>query len=94
MKLLARIAAGIVFILWGAAGLVLFFYYWEVLTTWLGAILGTLVAFVVSPGVFVFPFVYWIVQRTFPIFYFELLGVCAGCTIIFGLLLLASGDLN
>jgi hypothetical protein len=67
---------GLFFLAGIIAGLILFFYYWMVLCGWLGRGLGTLVAVFVAPGVVVFPFVYWVIQGAFPIFYFELLGVC------------------
>jgi len=85
MRLVAKIAGSIFFIFWMLASLILFFDYWQVLTSWLGAILGSIVAFLASPGVFLFPFVYWLVQGAFPVFYFELLAVCAGSALISGL---------
>ena len=38
---------------------------------WLGA-LGGLIGLVTSPGVVVFPFIYWAVEHEFPVLYFAL----------------------
>jgi hypothetical protein len=62
------------FIVTCLATLTLFFYYWTVLTGWLGSILGTIVAVLASPAVVIFPLAYWLVQGAFPMFYFELFG--------------------
>ncbi len=82
MKRISKIGAIVFFVIWVLAGLVEFFYYWQVMTSWLGTILGSLVAFLASPGVFVFPLIYWFVQGVFPTFYFEVLGVCLGSGVI------------
>ena len=95
MKWLTKIVAGLLYGICLLASLVLFFYYWHVLTNWLGGILGTIAAFVVAPGVIVFPVVYWLIQRVFPTFYFELLGVSIGSAVIGALLWsLGSDDSN
>jgi hypothetical protein len=86
MRLVVKLIGGLFFAIWLLASLVLFFYYWAVLSAWLGGLLGSIVAFVAAPGVFLFPLVYWLVEGTFPTFYFELLGVCLGSAIIGGLL--------
>jgi len=62
-------------LLWVPASLVLYFYYWLVLASWLGGGLGAVVALVAAPGFLVFPLIYWIVQGTFPALYFLLIGV-------------------
>ncbi len=59
-----------------SAGLVLFFFYWSALTHWLGGFFGSVVALAVSPGVVVFPLIYWFVEGAFPGSYFLLLGAC------------------
>ncbi len=82
MKFLARGIGIVFFVVSILASLVLFFYYCVVLRTWLGGFLGTLVAIFTSPSVFVFPFVYWLVERAFPVFYFELLGICFGSLMV------------
>lgn len=86
MRHVTKLIAGLFFTIWVLTSLVLFFYYWQVLTVWLGSILGSLVALFAAPGVFVFPLIYWLVQGAFPTFYFELLGVCFISAIIGGVL--------
>jgi hypothetical protein len=84
MKSVAKLFGGLFFMAWLVASLALFFYYWNILTNWLGGFLGTVVALLTAPGVFVFPLIYWFVQRAFPTFYFELLGVCVVSAIVAG----------
>jgi len=86
MKVLAKFVGGVFFAVWILAGLILFFYYWQVLTGWLGGILGNLVMIFTAPGVVVFPLVYWFVQGAFPTFYFELLGIGLGSAMLSSLL--------
>jgi len=38
--------------------------------TWWGGVLGFLGSLVFSPGVVIFPIVYWIVEHHFPVLYF------------------------
>ena len=76
MKLIGRFLGVFCLIAWVLTSLVLLFYYWEVLTGWLGGLIGTFVVLVAAPGAFVFPLIYWFVQGAFPVFYFELLGAC------------------
>jgi hypothetical protein len=84
MKLLAKLLGAVFYALWLLTGIILFYYYWTVLDAWIGSVLGTVLAIFTSPGVFLFPIVYWIVERQFPIFYFELLGVGLVCLILGG----------
>jgi hypothetical protein len=74
VKHILRIIAVIFFVFSFALSCVLFFYYWLTLSAWLGRVLGLIVAILVTPGAFVFPLVYWVVERAFPVFYFELLA--------------------
>jgi hypothetical protein len=75
MKSVAKLFGGLFFMAWLVASFALFFCYWDVLTKWLGGLLGTVITLFAAPGVFVFPLIYWFVQGAFPTFYFELLGV-------------------
>jgi len=59
---------------WIGSSVVLWFFYLAALTDWLGYF-GTVLAFIVAPGVAVFPVVYWIVEGHFPVLYFALMGV-------------------
>jgi len=56
------------------------------MTKWLGT-LGSILAFVISPGFIIFPAIYWYVEGHFPTLYFILLGVGIVCMIISGLLI-------
>jgi len=44
------------------------------MSSWLG-ILGTILSFIIIPGLIVFPIIYWIVEGVFPTLYFILWGV-------------------
>jgi hypothetical protein len=61
-------------ILYWGSGILTFIFWLVALQGWLG-FLGVILAFVLTPGVVVFPFVYWIVEGVFPTFYFILWGV-------------------
>jgi hypothetical protein len=86
MKLLAKIVGGFFGIAMMVSSILLWFYWWFFLEDWLGFILGTIAALVLSPGVIVFPLIYWFVKRAFPTFYFELLAVSAVSALILGVL--------
>ncbi len=85
MRSVAKLIGRLFFAIWLLASALLFFGYWEILTHWLGQILGSVVALCAAPWVFVFPLLYWIVQGAFPTFYFELLGVCVVSAVVAGL---------
>lgn len=53
---------------------------------WWGGI-GILASFILTPGVVIFPIVFWIVEHHFPILYFLTWAVG-----IFGLILMAASD--
>jgi hypothetical protein len=84
MKSVAKLFGGLFFMAWLVASFALFFSYWDVLTNWLGGVLGTVVALFAAPGVFVFPLIYWVARGAFPTFYFELLGVCVVSAVFAG----------
>jgi hypothetical protein len=62
------------FTYWGS-GLLLFLFWIGTLMDWLGGIFGFLLGIILSPGLVVFPFVYWIVEGIFPINYFIIWGI-------------------
>jgi hypothetical protein len=82
MRAIGRVIGFLTFLL---AGLLLFFFYWSALISWLGGFLGSIVAFIVAPGIVIFPLVYWFIEGIFPVFYFILLGVGFGAALLFGL---------
>jgi hypothetical protein len=54
MKSVAKLFGGSFFMAWLVASFALFFSYWDVLTNWLGGVLGTVVALFAAPGVLCF----------------------------------------
>ena len=60
--------------LWIGSGLLLFFYWFLAMGHWLGLI-GSILAFLVAPGVVIFPIVFWIVEGIFPTTYFVYWGI-------------------
>ena len=62
------------YLMWFGAGLLMFFFWITTMGEWLG-FFGTILALVISPGLVVFPIVFWIVEKTFPMFYFIVWGI-------------------
>ncbi|EKD65111.1 MAG: hypothetical protein ACD_50C00185G0001 [uncultured bacterium] len=61
------------YILWIGAGLLMFVFWLSAMSKWLG-FLGTILAFVLSPGLVIFPIIFWAVEGVFPTFYFFVWG--------------------
>lgn len=61
-------------ILWMGSGLLMFIFWLITMSNWLG-FLGTILAFVLSPGLVIFPIIFWIVEGVFPTFYFIVWGI-------------------
>lgn len=68
MRTVIRLVGLAVF--WGA-GVLMWFFYIGALRDWLG-FLGIVLGIAIMPGALLFPFVYWIVEQTFPTQYFIL----------------------
>jgi hypothetical protein len=108
MKFLGRLTGGLFGVVSVLAGLWLVSDYWQIWTDWLLGIFGAwgffgawlayslaaIIAFATAPSIVVFPLIYWFAEGAFPTFYFELLGVCVGSSLIGGLLWWAGGDSN
>ena len=60
--------------MWIGAGILMFIFWLTAMHNWLG-FFGTILAFVLSPGLVIFPIVFWIVEGVFPAFYFIVWGV-------------------
>lgn len=60
--------------MWIISGLLLFVFWIGAMKVWLG-VLGIILAFVLTPGVVIFPIVYWFVEGVFPTTYFILWGL-------------------
>lgn len=66
------------------SGIWQFIYWFAAMSKWLGFI-GTILAFVLSPGLVIFPFIFWLVEGVFPAFYFILWGIGIIGMIIIGI---------
>lgn len=62
------------YLLWIGAGILMFIFWLMAMSNWLG-FLGTILAFVLTPGLVIFPIVFWIVEGVFPTFYFIVWGI-------------------
>lgn len=72
------------YLMWIGAGILMFIFWLMAMSKWLG-LLGTILAIVLSPGLVIFPIVFWIVEGVFPAFYFIVWGVGIVGLIIGGL---------
>lgn len=70
--------------LWVGAGILMFIFWLTAMSKWLGFI-GVILAFVLSPGLVIFPIVFWMVEGVFPAFYFIVWGIGIIGLIISGL---------
>lgn len=71
-------------ILWIGTGILMFIFWLIAMSKWLG-LLGTILAFILAPGLVIFPIVFWIVEGVFPTFYFFVWGIGIVGLIIAGL---------
>lgn len=62
------------YLLWIGAGILLFIFWLQTMSSWLG-FLGIILALILAPGLVIFPFVFWIVEGVFPTFYFVVWGI-------------------
>lgn len=62
------------YLLWIGAGILMFIFWFSAMSKWLGFI-GVILAFVLCPGLVIFPIVFWIVEGVFPVFYFIVWGI-------------------
>lgn len=62
------------FLIWIGAGILMFIFWLSAMSNWLG-FLGVILSFVLSPGLVIFPIVFWIVEGVFPVFYFIVWGI-------------------
>lgn len=75
-------------LMWIGAGILMFIFWLMAMSKWLG-FLGVILAIILTPGLVIFPIVFWIIEGVFPTFYFIVWGVGIVGLIIAGLL---SGD--
>ena len=81
MKSIERIIG---YILWIGSGLLMLGFWFSAMVDWLG-IFGYILAIFLSPGIVIFPIVFWIVEGVFPTFYFLVWGIGIVGMIIGGL---------
>lgn len=62
------------YLLWIGAGILMFIFWLMAMSSWLG-FFGTILAFVLAPGLVIFPLVFWIVEGVFPTFYSIVWGI-------------------
>jgi len=62
------------YLMWIGAGILMFIFWLMAMSNWLG-FLGVILAFVLTPGIVIFPVVFWIVEGVFPAFYFIVWGI-------------------
>jgi len=62
------------YLMWIGAGMLMFIFWLMAMSSWLG-FFGTILAFVLCPGIVVFPIVFWIIEGVFPSFYFIVWGI-------------------
>jgi len=62
------------YLMWIGAGILMFIFWFLAMSKWLG-LLGGILAFIVAPGLVIFPIIFWIVEGVFPTFYFIVWGV-------------------
>jgi len=56
------------------SALLQFFFYISALNKWLG-VFGVILGFIFSPGVIIFPLLFWLIEKVFPAFYFIVWGI-------------------
>lgn len=71
MKAIFRIVGKLMFIF---SGVLMFFFWMIAMSNWLGFI-GSILSIILSPGLVVFPIVFWIVEGVFPVTYFIIWGI-------------------
>ena len=62
------------YLMWIGAGILMFIFWFIAMSKWLG-FLGGILAFILTPGLVIFPIIFWIVEGVFPAFYFIVWGV-------------------
>jgi len=61
-------------IMWTGSGILMFIFWFMALSKWLG-FFGSILAFIIAPGLVIFPIIFWIVEGVFPVFYFIVWGI-------------------
>jgi len=61
------------FIIWIGSGILMFIFWFMAMSKWLG-LFGSILAIVLAPGIVIFPFLFWLLEGIFPVFYFVMWG--------------------
>lgn len=61
--------------MWIVSGILMFIFWMGAMMHWLGVFLGFLLGLVLSPGLVIFPIIFWIVEGVFPTMYFIFWGI-------------------
>lgn len=71
MKIIGKTIGTILFF---GSSILLFIFWFQAMSHWMG-FWGGILAIILCPGIVVFPIVFWIVEKVFPWFYFLLYGI-------------------
>ena len=82
-----RTTLGMLFFIPGVIGVfytgwLLLVFWFSSLTAWLGGFFGFVVGIVFTPGMLIFPGIYWLVEGVFPMDYFILLLEGIACMLV------------
>lgn len=71
MRAIGKVIGMVMYII---SGLLMFIFWIGAMKMWLGFI-GVFLAFILVPGLVIFPIIFWIVEGVFPITYFLIWGL-------------------
>ena len=84
MKVMRAVVAIVGGVMALGSGLAMFIFWFKAMYLWLG-IIGAFLAFILCPGVVIFPIIFWIVEGVFPVAYFIYWGVGVIGVVILGI---------
>jgi hypothetical protein len=61
--------------MWIISGILMFIFWMGAMMHWLGSFLGFVLGLVLSPGLVIFPIIFWIKEGVFPTTYFIFWGI-------------------
>ncbi|MDD4001514.1 MAG: hypothetical protein PHU35_01850 [Bacteroidales bacterium] len=57
------------------SGILMLLFWLDFLIKWVGVFWGVIIGIFISPAIVIFPFLFWIIEGIFPVFYFLLWGI-------------------
>jgi hypothetical protein len=63
------------YILSFGSGILMLLFWLDFLIKWVGVFWGVIIGIFISPAIVIFPFLFWIIEGIFPVFYFLLWGI-------------------